>query len=477
MPFVSVNPATGDRLADYPAATVNALTAAVAHASIGFARFSTLTVADRCAMLVRWADALLARKNDLARLATLEMGKPIRQSHAEVDRCSAGLRAVASEAAEWLAPRHVALPDGSHGSVYHEPLGVLLGVMPWNFPYWQVVRFAVGALAAGNALLIKPAPNTAGCALLLEETARLAGFPDGTYQTVLAEIDQLELIVASPEVAGVSLTGSVRAGRSLAALAGRYGKPAVLELGGSDPFIVLDDADLPAAARDAAAARALNSGQSCISAKRFIVHTAVYERFRDLFAQALQNLRIGDPLDDTTDVGPLARLDLRDQLAAQLATSLARGATPLVPGGPIAGHPGAYFAPALLEAHPDLLPLLPAWCEETFGPLALLTHAASDDHAVALANDTPFGLGASLYTANPHRSLSLAARIRCGNVFLNATTSSHPLLPFGGLKSSGLGRELGPEGTRWFTNTKTVVVSPTRRHEDAKKHEEIQASS
>lgn len=457
MPFVSVNPATGQTLGSFPSLSPDELTGRLELAARAFEAFSRLDVAERARHLLRWGEVLRAQRERLALRATCEMGKPIAQSRAEVDRCVHALTFLAGHGPEYLAPeiRPSAL---GHAVVRFDPLGVVLGVMPWNFPYWQIVRFAAGAVVAGNVVLVKPAPSTAGCALLLEDAVREAGWPAGVYQTLLVEVEDLPRVVAHPAVAAVSLTGSVRAGRSLATLAAAHLKPAVLELGGSDALVVLDDADVDAAAETAARARCINSGQSCIAAKRFIVTAGVYDRFRDRFVEAFGRMTVGDPLDQRTDIGPLARAELCEQLHELVRRSRPQvrvlyPTSPLpLPGG------GAFFPPTVLEVPSDVPVLPPVWTEETFGPVAVLRRAADADDAFVLAADSPYALGCSVWTADPDAYAGQLARLPAGSVFVNGMVRSTPELPFGGQRWSGYGRELGREGVRQFTNVKTVVT-------------------
>lgn len=467
MPFRSVNPATGDVIAEHPALTCGQFLLAIDGCAVGFGRWSMLSVEDRCRRLVAVAGRIRGEAELLARLAVAEMGKPITQARAEVERCAAGLEGIAAIAPASLA-ESVRDAGVRYAAVRYEPLGVLLAVMPWNFPYWQIVRFAACALAAGNTVVVKPAPNTAGCAIELARLFREAGVGDDVLSVALAEVEDLEAAVAHEAVAGVSLTGSVRAGRSLAAVAGKYGKPAVLELGGSDPLVVLADADVAAAAGAAVGSRFMNNGQSCICAKRWIVASEVYDTFRALVVEKARALKVGDPMRDETDIGPLARLDLAEQLRDQFRRAVAGGARPLLgpsahrgegPAGALTHDvrsvPGGCFvAPEILEL-PS--PAGPAWTEETFGPLAALVRADSTDHAVRLANDSAFGLGCSLWTRDDATARKVVPRLRTGNVYLNLPVRSTPALPFGGVKASGTGRELGPEGIRQFTNLKSVV--------------------
>lgn len=439
MPFQSINPATGEAKAAIAALAPHEVLSRIESSDKAFKTWSQQLAVNRYQALAAWARAIRAEAEGLAKLATWEMGKPISQSRVEVEKCAATLEYIAGHAAAWLAPEK----RRDKAQVHFEPLGVLVGVMPWNFPYWQIVRFACGAMAAGNAVLIKPAPNTPETAIALEKTAQRVGLP---LEVLLAETSDLEIAVAHDAVQGVSLTGSTRAGRAFASLAAKYGKPAVLELGGSDPFVVLADGDVNAAAKQAAAARTLASGQSCIAAKRFIAVEEVYEPFKAAFVAEMRALKVGDPLDDTTDVGPMARKDLLEGLVSQRDRALVAGATPLLNLPSLGGN---YFVPEILELSK---PEGPAWSEETFGPLAALVRARGMEHAVELANATPYGLGASVWTKDP----SIAARIQAGNVFFNSITRSDGAVPFGGVKASGYGRELGVEGVRQFTNVKTV---------------------
>lgn len=458
MAFESVNPATGERLASYEPATESQLRSTLDRVAEGVYQVAATPPDERAARLRRLAGVLGRDRSDLSLLATREMGKPITQSRAEVDRCVQALHFLADHGPGWLVPEQ--RPCGlGEATVRFDPLGGVLGVMPWNFPYWQLVRFAAGALLAGNVVLIKPAPSTVGCALALHRAFREAGFEAGTYETLLAEVRDLPVVVGHPAVAAVSLTGSVRAGRSLAALAGSCGKPAVLELGGSDAFVVLDDADVPAAARAAAAARCLNSGQSCIAAKRFIATDGIYPAFRDAFMAEMDRLRVGDPLDERTDIGPLARFDLRDQVL-ELVRRSTHNSTVIYPTRPKPlPDRGAYVHPMILEVTQSELPA--AWHCEVFGPVAVLRWARDTAEAFELAAGSDFGLGCSVWTRSPRAHADAAARLPVGNVFFNGMVRSTAELPFGGVKDSGFGRELGREGVRQFTNVKTVVIVPT----------------
>lgn len=459
MPFRSINPATLESGASWASMGPGEVIAAVGRAEASFEAFAKVGVHEKAEKLAALAREMTADRDALAALATFEMGKPITQSRIEVDRCVHALEFLAGAAEKWLG-EEVRPTEAKYSAVRFDPMGVILGVMPWNFPYWQIVRFAAGALVAGNCVLIKPAPSTTGCAVRLEGCFRRAGFGEGVYTTLLAEVEDLEAVVAHDAVAGVSLTGSVKAGRALATLAARFGKPSVLELGGSDAFVVLDDADVGVAAKAAAGARCFNTGQSCIAAKRFIATGGVYEAFRDAMAEALYAMRVGDPTDGATEIGPLAREDLLVGLKRQYQAALDAGAK--VVGTP-AGVPsrGHYFAPTLLE-----LPVPkgarnlhnPAWTAETFGPLAVIVRAEDRTHALALAADSRYGLGMSVWTGDVAWARAAAGGQAVGNVFINAPVKSNVRLPFGGVRDSGYGRELGAEGVRQFTNVKTVWV-------------------
>jgi succinate-semialdehyde dehydrogenase/glutarate-semialdehyde dehydrogenase len=385
---------------------------------------------------------------------TREMGKPIVQSEAEVEKCALTCDYYAEHAAAFLAEQPRAT-DAARSYVRFDPLGVVLAVMPWNFPFWQVFRFAAPALMAGNAALLKHASNVPRCALEIEEVFRRAGFPEDLFRSLLTDAAGVKTLIADPRVVAVTLTGSEQAGMAIAEQAGAHLKKTVLELGGSDPFIVLADAPLEAAARAAAEARLINSGQSCIAAKRFIVVEAVAERFIERFKAELAGRRVGDPTLRDTQVGPQARVDLRDQLHEQVVESVKRGARPLL-GGQVPAGPGAFYPPTLLIAVDRGMP---AFDEETFGPVAAVITAKDESDAVRLANDSPYGLGAALWTADRTRADRLAAEIEAGAVFVNEVVKSDPRLPFGGIKRSGYGRELSEYGIREFVNIKSVWMA------------------
>jgi succinate-semialdehyde dehydrogenase/glutarate-semialdehyde dehydrogenase len=388
-----------------------------------------------------------------AQLMTAEMGKTIASAEAEIDKCAWGCDFYADHAERFLASEIVAT-DATKSFVRYDPLGLILAVMPWNFPFWQVFRFAAPALMAGNVAILKHSANVPGCALAIEDVFRKAGFPDGVMTTLLISSERVTNLIEKPTIRAVTLTGSDRAGESVAAAAGKQLKKTVLELGGSDPFIVLADADPAAVAAPAAKARTINSGQSCIAAKRFIVEESIADRFEQAFAEQMKKLKVGDPLDRTTEVGPLAREDLVDSLDDQVRRTTLAGAKVLAGGRRLPGK-GFYYAPTVLGG---VEPGMAAFDEETFGPVASVTRARDVDHAVELANHSPFGLAASVWTGDPARGEALAARIDSGAVFVNEISKSDPRLPFGGVKRSGYGRELAEFGIREFVNIKTVYI-------------------
>jgi len=452
--FCAINPATGIPSARaFAADDEPALERKLQRAAAAATAWRRVPFDARAAMLRRAAEILDARREEYAHLMAEEMGKPLAQGLSEADKCAWVCRYYADHGEAHLAPEPIAT-DASTSTVRFDPLGAVLAVMPWNFPFWQVFRFAAPALMAGNVGLLKHASNVPGCALAIEEVFRAAGLPEGCFQALLIGGARAERLVGDPRIAAVTLTGSEPAGMAVAAAAGRALKKVVLELGGSDPFVVLDDADVARAAEVAVTARVINSGQSCIAAKRFLLHASIAEPFTRRMVERVRALRIGDPLDPATEVGPLAREDLLAELNQQVAESLAEGARCLIGGGRL-DRPGFFYAPTVLE---EVWPGLPVASEETFGPVAALMTFDTDDEAVALANGTPFGLGASLWTGDLARGQRLAAAIEAGSVFINGMVKSDPRLPFGGVKRSGFGRELGREGIREFVNVKTVWV-------------------
>ncbi len=455
MPIASVNPATGQPIETYELHSDTEVEARIARAAAAQAGFRSIPVEERVALLERAAEQLDARVGQLARLMTLEMGKPISAAEAEARKCAWVCRWYAENAARLLADEEV--ETGARRSfVRFEPLGVVLAVMPWNFPFWQVFRFAAPALAAGNAGLLKHASNVPGCALAIEDVFRSAGAPDGIFQTLLIGSDRVESVLRDPRVRAATLTGSDAAGRAVARTAGDSLKKTVLELGGSDPFIVLEDADLDAAVPTAVTARTINNGQSCIAAKRFLVAASIANEFLERFVDGMKRLRIGDPLDPATDIGPLATREIRDELAAQVDATVAAGGRLLLGGTPLPG-PGHFYPPTVVSDPPEGSPMR---LEETFGPAAAVLRFDSLDLAVALANETDFGLGASVWTRSRRLADRFVSDLEAGSVFVNGMVASDPRLPFGGVRNSGYGRELAAYGLREFLNIKTVWFAP-----------------
>jgi succinate-semialdehyde dehydrogenase/glutarate-semialdehyde dehydrogenase len=454
MSLQAINPATGAVIETVPETDAAGLERMLAAAQAAFLQWRAVPFAARAEHMRKAAGLLRGRKADYARTMTLEMGKPIVQGEAEVEKCAWVCEYYAEHAEAFLSPQP-RQTDGSKSYVRFDPLGVVLAVMPWNFPFWQVFRFAAPALMAGNAGVLKHASNVPRSALQIEEVFRDAGFPPGLFASALVGSTAVGGMIADPRIAAVTLTGSEPAGMQVAQRAGHELKKTVLELGGSDPFIVLAEADLAVAARTAAEARLINSGQSCICAKRFIVVEPVADDFVARFVEELRARKMGDPLQRDTQVGPQARVDLRDDLHRQVEESVKRGARRLL-GGEIPSGRGAFYPPTLLTAVDKGMP---AFDEETFGPVAAVIRARDEADAVRLANDSTFALGASLWTRDLSRAERLAAQIEAGAVFVNGLVKSDPRLPFGGIKRSGYGRELSEYGIREFVNVKSVWIA------------------
>ncbi len=449
----AVNPATGELIREYPEHGEDGVARRLEQAEAAFASWRRFDFEERAGHLTSVADLLRENMADFARLMTEEMGKPISGAETEVEKCAWVCDFYAEHAESFLATETVAT-DASKSLVRYDPIGPVLAVMPWNFPFWQFFRFAAPALMAGNVAVLKHSSNVPGSALAIEAVFREAGLPEGVVTTLLVSSERAKELIGHPAIRAVTLTGSDRAGMEVAAEAGRRLKKTVLELGGSDPFIVLADADPVETGKQAARARTVNSGQSCIAAKRFIVEDDVAECFEDEFVRAMEGLRVGDPLDRNCEVGPLARQDLLDDLDDQVRRTVEAGAQ-LRTGGKRLPGDGWFYAPTVLT---EVEPGMPAFDEETFGPVAAVIRARDASHAVELANRSNFGLGASIWTGDASRGEHLAAEIESGSVFVNGIVKSDPRLPFGGVKSSGYGRELAEVGIREFVNIKTVWI-------------------
>ena len=451
--IASVNPATGETVATFDELDEEQLERKLAAAAEAYRRYRRTTFGERTGWLTRAADILENERDALGRIMTLEMGKPIEAARQEAAKCALACRYYVEHGERLLADEAVEL-GGARSFIRYQPIGPVLAVMPWNFPFWQVFRFLAPALMAGNVGLLKHSSNVPQCALAIEDIVRRAGFPADVFQTLLIGSEMVRRVIDDPRVKAATLTGSEPAGRHVAAQAGGQIKKTVLELGGSDPFIVMPSADLEAAVRTAVQARVINNGQSCIAAKRFIVDEAIAGEFETRFVAAMQRLVVGDPMAEATQVGPLATRPIRDELDGQVKRSVLAGARVLTGGHALEG-PGNYYAPTVLVDAPAGSP---ARCEEFFGPVAVLLRAKGIDDAIQLANDTPFGLGASVWTTDAVEQERLIEEIESGMVFVNGMVASDPRLPFGGVKSSGYGRELGAWGIREFVNIKSVVV-------------------
>ncbi len=455
----SVNPATGEVLARFDELTDAELEARLARAAATFDAWRRRPIAERAALMTRAGEVLERGKERWARTMTLEMGKTFRSAVAEAEKCASVCRYYAENAERFLADEEVKA-SATRSFVRCLPIGPVLAVMPWNFPFWQVFRFAAPALMAGNVGLLKHASNVPQCALAIEEVFREAGFPDGAFQSLLVGSSRVARILEDDRVAAATLTGSEAAGAAVASTAGRVIKKTVLELGGSDPFVVMPTANLDAAVKTAVTARTINNGQSCIAAKRFIVHDAIYGRFEEAFVARMAALKVGDPMDPGTDVGPLSSASELEKLVEQVDAAVSAGARVLT-GGKAAGGKGSYYPPTVLTGIP---PSSPSYRDEIFGPVAALYRVRSVDEAIAVANDVPFGLGSSVWTNDAEERRRFIDELAAGATFVNAMVASDPRLPFGGVKRSGYGRELAREGIREFVNVKTVVVQEDPAH-------------
>jgi len=450
-----VNPATGEKLRDHPETTARQVRTAVAKADEAFRAWRTTSFADRSRLMREAARVLRSRAKEYAVLMAEEMGKPVRDGRAEAEKSASACDYYAENAERFLEREQV--DTGAYRSfVSYQPLGVILAVMPWNFPFWQVFRFAAPALMAGNAGLLKHAANVPGCALAIEEVFRSAGFPEHLFRTLLIPGKKVPALIRNPLVRAVTLTGSTAAGRSVGRAAGQALKKVVLELGGSDPYLVLEDADLELAVETCAASRLINAGQSCIAAKRFLVVPELRSEFERRLVERMRDVRMGDPLDESTQIGPQARVDLRDELHDQVRRSIAKGARLLL-GGEVPPGPGAFYPPTVLA---DVRAGMAAHDEELFGPVAAIIPVRNEEEALAVANASVFGLGAAVFTRNRERGERIAEReLDAGACFVNGFVKSDPRLPFGGVKESGHGRELSHHGIREFVNIKAVVVA------------------
>lgn len=455
MTITTNNPATGADLETYEESTASQVTGAIEMADAQHRRWKETSFEERSQVLMAAADLLEERADDLAVLMANEMGKPVVAGRGEAEKCAWACRHYAEHAETYLADVAIET-ERTKSYAHHNPLGVVLAVMPWNFPLWQVIRFAAPALMAGNGALLKHASNVTGSALEIDRLFADAGAPDGLFRTLVLSSSRVDGVLEHDLVRAVTLTGSGPAGAAVAAKAGSLLKKSVLELGGSDPYIVLEDADLELAASTCASSRMINAGQSCIAAKRFIVHTAVHDEFVERMRDHMAAMVMGDPLDDDTDYGPQARVELRDELHDQVTDSVGRGAT-VVLGGEVPGRPGAWYPATILT---DVAAGMAAYDQETFGPVAAVIRVGDEAEAIRIANDTEFGLGAAVFTADVERGEKIAAeQIDAGSCFVNALVASDPRLPFGGIKQSGFGRELADLGIKEFVNTKTVVVA------------------
>src|SRR5437660_6764934 len=458
MSIRSINPATGETLNSFDELSAQQIDEKLRQASDAFRKLRRTSFAERSSMMLRAAEILESEKKSFARLMTVEMGKPINAAVQEAEKCAWVCRYYAENAEQHLADETVET-NATKSYVHFQPLGVVLAVMPWNFPFWQVFRFAAPALMAGNVGLLKHASNVPQCALAIADIFSRAGFPDGAFQTLLIGSDAVQSVLEDSRVAAATLTGSELAGRSVASIAGKQIKKTVLELGGSDPFIVMPSADLKEAVATAVKARTINNGQSCIAAKRFIVHGQIYDEFETGFVEAMKALRVGDPMNESTDVGPLATKQILKDLEEQVQVSIAAGAKILTGGqrvtfeDKLAG--GNFYEPTVLA---DIPKDSPAFSDEIFGPVASLFRVKDIDEAIDLANATSFGLGAAAWTNDESQRDRFVEEIEAGCIFINSMVASDPRLPFGGVKHSGYGRELGEFGIREFVNIKTVWI-------------------
>jgi len=453
--FQSINPHNGEVVAEYSVMDPSEVASVIDQVDEAFLSFKKTGFEERKFVLKKAAEILRSRKTEFAKLMTTEMGKPIMQGVAEAEKCAWVCEYYADGAETFLQDVTIET-DAKKSFVTFQPLGVILAIMPWNFPFWQIFRFAAPALMAGNGVLLKHSPNVTGCALAIEKIFKEAGFPDNIFRMIVTEVENVEGMIRNKKVAAVTLTGSTRAGKSVAAIAGSELKKCVLELGGSDPYIILEDADIESAVKACLIGRMLNTGQSCIAAKRLLIFEKVYDKFKDLFLAEVKKLKTGDPMDETNYIGAIARKDLRDSLHAQVEKTIELGASVLT-GGYIPEGPGFYYPPTVLENIPENSP---AFCEEIFGPVALLFKVKTLEEALSLANSTDYGLGSAVFTSDLANGETIAkSMLESGSSFVNSFVKSDPRLPFGGIKQSGYGRELSPLGIKEFVNVKTIYIA------------------
>jgi succinate-semialdehyde dehydrogenase / glutarate-semialdehyde dehydrogenase len=451
--ITTINPATGEEVRSFEALSAGEIDEKIQHAVETFGEYKKTSFEERSRMMLRAAEILEEEAEAFGRLMTSEMGKTLAAATAEAKKCARGCRYYAENAERFMADEEVEL-EGARAYIRYEPLGPILAVMPWNFPFWQVFRHAAPALMAGNVILLKHASNVPQCALAIEDVIHRAGFPEGAFQTLLISSSQVQDVIDDPRVRAVTLTGSEGAGRSVGAEAGENIKPSVLELGGSDPFIVMPSADLEKAVSTAVTSRTLNNGQSCVNAKRIIVHEEIADEFERRFVESMAALKVGDPMSEDTDMGPLATTQMLEDVDEQVRKSVAAGARVLTGGEPI-DEPGNFYPPTVITDIPEDSP---AYREEIFGPVASLFKVKDIDEAIRIANDTSFGLSSSAWTSDPQEQERFINEIEAGMVYINRMTESTPEVPFGGAKNSGYGRELSHFGIREFTNIKTVWI-------------------
>ena len=453
MSFVVINPASGEKVVDIPSWDSQQLELGLAAVAAASPAWRNILISDRCTLMRKAADVLRTNKDKYAAVVTQEMGKLINDARAEVEKCAGVCEYYADNGSQFLTDEAIT-SDAGKSYVAYLPLGTVLAVMPWNFPLWQVFRFAAPALVAGNTAVLKHASNVPQCALLIEDVFIQAGFPENVFRALMISASQVKPVIEDSRIHAVTLTGSEPAGRQVAATAGANLKKSVLELGGSDAFIVLEDADLDLTVEGAVISRFLNTGQSCIAAKRFILVDAIAEDFLTRFKAAVEALTVGDPMDESTTLAPMAREDLRDELHVQVTDSLTSGAVALTGCEPVEGV-GAFYKASIL----DRVEIgMRAYHEELFGPVAIIIHARDEEEALQIANDSPYGLGSSVWTQNSLRGEALARRVDAGCTFVNGFVKSDARLPFGGIKNSGYGRELSQHGIREFTNAKTIWI-------------------